>query len=91
MLDIPTSIWWNLFTGLFVHFLKNQPAHALDTSPAHTCKEALLVASNNRLAILHTATELCDKLHAESKTYVCDIDRNCYATSIRAHHVHAIT
>ena len=37
--------------------------HALDTSPAHTCKEALSVASNSRLAILHATEqvkELCD-------------------------------
>ena len=36
------------------------PTHSLDTSPAHTCKEALPVASNSWLVILHTATELSD-------------------------------
>ena len=41
------------------------PTHALTRAPPHTCKEALPVASNSRLAILHTteqATELCDEL-----------------------------
>ena len=41
-----------LCTFLVIIFQYWLAAHALDTSPAHTCKEALPVASNSRLAIL---------------------------------------
>ena len=72
-------------------YFQYYPAHALNTSPTHTCKEVLPVASKSRLAILHTteqATELCDELQSPTCTFAISI-----ATAklpAWSHHVHAI-
>ena len=72
---------------IIIYFSTDWPAHALDTSPAHTCKEAQPVASNNRLAILlatEQAKELCDELRSPRCAFAISI---ATATSV----VRAIT
>ena len=59
-------------------------ACALDTSPAHTCKEVLPVATNSRLAILYTLLSKQNSCVTSSRVQQVhyDIDRGCY---IRGH------
>ena len=85
MLEIPTTCWFDL-KSFTVHFYNNNyyPTHALDTSPAHTCKEALLVASNSWLVTLHTrkqAIELCDELQSPICTFAISIATTSVTTS----------
>ena len=86
MLDIPTSSWFHLksfyclICALFIIFI-TIPTHALHTSPAHTCKEALPVASNSWLVILYTrkqATELCDELQSPRCMFAISITTTMY-------------
>ena len=72
--------------------LLTRAAHALDTSPAHTCKEALPVASNSRLAILHT-TEQAKEVYDEFQSPTCTFTISIATAKLPAwsHHVRTIT
>ena len=56
-------------------------------SPAHTCKEALPVASNSRLALLHAteqAKELCHEFQSPRCTFAISIATAKLATRVVA-------
>ena len=59
----------------FICYLVQDGGHVFYARPCHTqvymgiCKEALFVASNSRLAILHTATELCEEPQSPRCTF----------------------